>query len=126
MTIIYNKRVIQSFRSKRWYWNFLQPSGRVISDYEFHDCHLLSCVIMSSEDPNKRTVLEKCKFFNCQTTGIKIYRAIVRDTVVDGLKTNGVFHTWGAAFEHVTLRGRIGQIMLSGYVTFSKKKEALA
>ena len=33
--------------------------------------------------------------------------------LVDGFKTNGLFQTWAAAFKHVTIKGRIGRIMIN-------------
>jgi hypothetical protein len=43
---------------------------------------------------------------------------------VDGLKTSGTFHTWGAVFKHVTLRGKIGDIMISPAVNAGLAKPA--
>jgi hypothetical protein len=37
----------------------------------------------------------------------------VEDVLVDGLKTSGEFSTWGAVFKHVTLRSKVGDIMIN-------------
>ena len=39
---------------------------------------------------------------------------------MDGLKTHGLLQTWGAVFKHVTLRSKIGRIMVSPFVAPGK------
>jgi hypothetical protein len=41
---------------------------------------------------------------------------IAEDVCIENLKTVGLLQTWGIAFKHVTLRGKIGRIMLSDIV----------
>ncbi len=45
-----------------------------------------------------------------------MWPAIIEDVLVEHFKTNGLFQTWGAVFKHVTLRGKIGRIMISPFV----------
>jgi hypothetical protein len=42
--------------------------------------------------------------------------AVLEDVIVDSLKTIGLLQVWGAALKHVTLRGRVGEIMFSPQV----------
>lgn len=60
--------------------------------------------------------MNRVEFIGCSARGTAIEAAIVRNVVVDGLRTYGLFQTWGAVFEHTTLRGRIDRMMLSPIV----------
>jgi hypothetical protein len=54
------------------------------------------------------------RLISCEQRGSSIWGAILDDVIVDGFSTNGqLFQTWGAVFKHVTLRGKIGRIMIS-------------
>jgi hypothetical protein len=57
------------------------------------------------------------RFIGSEELGCAIDSAIVEDVLVDGLKTNGLLQTWAAVFKHVTLRGKIGRIMISPLAT---------
>jgi hypothetical protein len=52
----------------------------------------------------------------CEAARCTLESGVVEDVLVDGLRTSGVLHAWGAVFKHVTLRGKIDRIMLSQFV----------
>lgn len=91
-------------------------SSRSICDMEFSRCYFESCRLSISRTPALRTTVRNVKLVNCEQRGCAIEAAVLDAVTVDGLKTNGLLQTWGAAFRHVTLKGRIGRIMLSNVV----------
>jgi hypothetical protein len=93
-----------------------RDSGRTFSDLEFRKCSFLGCGISTTFDPRLRSTVRNVRLINCQARGCSVDAAIVEDVLVDGLKTHGMLHTWGAVFKHVTLRGRIGEVMISHMV----------
>jgi hypothetical protein len=90
-----------------------QNSSAVFSDLEFHKCHFQSGAISIALDPKLRSTLRNIKVINCQVTSGSIQCAVAEDVVVDGLKTNRLFQTWGAVFKHIVLKGKIGRVMFS-------------
>jgi hypothetical protein len=97
-------------RAGRTYDN---DSGRTFSDLEFRKCSFLSSAISITRKPELRSTVRDVKLIQCEQSGCALEAAIVEDVLVDGFKTNGLFQTWGAVFKHVTLRGKIGRIMIS-------------
>ena len=90
-----------------------QDSGHTFSDIEFRKCYFESCTISTVRVPHLRSTVRNIKLIGCEQRGCCLDAAIVEDVVVDGLKTNGLFQTWGAVFKHVALKGKVGQIMIS-------------
>jgi hypothetical protein len=103
-------RVFERQEFRRYYD---QDSGAIFSDLEFRKCHFQSCVISMALDPRQRSTVRSVTLLGCEQRGCTLDAAIVEDVFVDGLKTNGLFQAWGAVFKHVTLRGKIGRIMIS-------------
>ncbi len=52
-------------------------------------------------------------FRDCRVRGIGIGPVIVEDTLIDGLWTAQPVFVWGPALKHVTIRGRVGSVMIS-------------
>lgn len=88
-------------------------SGRVFEDIEFRHCTFGDCCISIAKDPSKRSIVRNVRLINCQEFHTTLYEAIVEDTLIDGFKTYELVQTWGAVFKHVTLRGKIGRIMIT-------------
>lgn len=91
-------------------------SGAVFSDLEFVKCSFQSSAISITLDPKLRSTVRNVRILKCQQRGCSLWPAIVEDVLVEDFKTNGLFQTWGAVFKHVTLRGKIGRIMVSPLV----------
>lgn len=90
--------------------------GAVIEGHEFRSCLFQSCSLsLTMSVPGRSIVrdviLKDCEFQNCCCGA-----AIVENCTVDGLKTNGLLQCFGAVFQHVVIRGRIGRLMLSPVV----------
>ena len=79
----------------------------------FVGCYFEGCRVGPVEYNRERPLLKNITLTNCEVRGTTIGAAIVEDCLVDGLKTNGLFQAWAPALRHVTLRGRIGRIMIS-------------
>lgn len=79
----------------------------------FNRCEFESCVVGLSTSPADRTVLRDIKLIRCSTRGITFGPAIIEDVVVDGLKTYSLLQIWAPVLRHVTIRGRIGRLMIS-------------
>jgi hypothetical protein len=105
MTKIYKEQTFRSFYDRN--------SGKTYSDLEFHRCHFISLCISITRKPQRRSTVRNVKFYNFDVRGCALDSAIVEDVLVDGLKTNGIFKTWGAVFKHVVLKGRIEGVMIS-------------
>lgn len=105
------------YRAGRTYDN---DSGRTFSDLEFRKCRFLSSAISITRKPELRSTVRNVQLLHCEQRGCALDAAIVEDVLVDGFKTNGLFQTWGAVFKHVTLRGKIGRVMVSPAVATGK------
>lgn len=95
---------------------FDRDSGALYSDLEFLKCRFESSGLSITRNPNLRSTVRSVRLTRCEQRGSAIDAAIIEDVVVEHFKTNGLFQTWGAVFKHVTLRGKIGRIMVSPIV----------
>ena len=117
MAIDYRDREFRSFRDR--------DSGAVFSDIEFQRCRFVSCALSITFDPALRTTIRNIRLLDCSQVGCSLYPAIVEDVLIDGFDTDGqTVHTWGAVFNRVVLRGKIGRVMISSVVdVFGKSPE---
>ncbi len=76
-------------------------------------CMFRWCYVGSRvKDIRKRPLVENATLKNCRTVNGGVGPALVRDCVVDGLRTAGPLFCRGTCFERVTLRGRIGTLII--------------
>jgi hypothetical protein len=92
-------------------------SRKTFSDLEFRRCYFESCRISWTRDPRRRITVRNVQMVDCEQRGCALDAAIVEDVLVDGFKTDTLFQTWGAVFKHVTLRGKLGRLMISPYTS---------
>jgi hypothetical protein len=107
MTKVFENREFISFSDRR---------GRTFSDLEFRRCRFEDSAISVNLNPRRRSIVRNVKLVQCEVRGCVVYAAILEDVVVDRLKTHQVLQTWAAVFKHVTLKGKIGRIMISSAV----------
>jgi hypothetical protein len=89
-------------------------SGATFSDLEFYDCEFHGSTISVAHSPRLRSTVRNVRLIGCSQLGCSIESAICEDVLVDGLKTNGqLVMTFGAAFKHVVLRGRIESLLIT-------------
>jgi hypothetical protein len=85
----------------------------VVENVEFRKCEFTRCSLASTFDVNLRSSLRNVAIRDCSVANTRIGAALIDRVVVDGLKTRGLLQLWAAAFRHVTLRGRIGRVIIS-------------
>lgn len=107
---------MKKFEGQEFVQWFDRDSGAIYSDLEFVRCRFESSGLSITRDPMLRATVRNMRLTKCEQRGSAIDAAIIEDVLVDGLKTNGLLQTWGAVFKHVTLRGKIGRIMVSPLV----------
>jgi hypothetical protein len=108
MTHRYEREHLQQF--------FDQDSARTFEDFEFLRCRFENCSLSMTRDVKLRSTFRRIRMVQCEAARCTLESGIVEDVLVDGLRTSGVLHAWGAVFKHVTLRGKIDRIMLSQFV----------
>lgn len=87
---------------------------RILSKKEFYNCVFYAGLIQNTSVRN-RVIIEDIILKNCELKGFDVEGPIIKNVVVDGLKTNRLHHLSGAAFQHVVLRGKIGRIIISPF-----------
>ncbi len=93
-------------------------------DFEFRRCSFQGCGISVTRDPQKRSTFRNIRLIDCDVRGCAAETAILEDIYVERLKTHNLLACWGAVFKHVTLKGRIGSIMVNPAVaTGTAKRE---
>ncbi|MCP4591367.1 MAG: hypothetical protein GY842_11520 [bacterium] len=107
MTRVYENEVFTGYRDR--------DSARVFSNIEFRRCVFINCGVSITRDPRLRTTVRRVQLLDCarRRDAAGIGCPIVEDCLVENLKTEDLLLTWGAVFKHVTLKGRIGRIMIS-------------
>ena len=82
----------------------------VLQKCSFIGCHFGA----TANSPAERRVIRDVQVIDCKTSGnTSIGPVIVEDVDVCGLRTGGVFISWGAVFKHVRIRGKCGKPMLN-------------
>lgn len=107
---------MSTFEGQEFVQFYDDSSSSVFSDLEFVRCSFQSSAISITFDPRLRSTVRNVRVVKCQQRGCSLWPAIVEDVLVEDFKTNGLFQIWGAVFKHVTLRGKIGRIMVSPLV----------
>src|SRR5229473_493432 len=105
MTRVFEKQKFECFYDRN--------SSAFFEDIEFRRCRFESCAISMTRDPALRSTVRNMKIIDCEEAGCFVHTAIVEDVLIDGFKTRGLFQAFGAVYKHVTLRGKLGEIMLS-------------
>jgi len=108
MTRVYERQEFRSFYDR--------DSGARFEDLEFRRCKFVSCAISITRNPLFRSTARNVRLIQCEEAGCALEPGIFAEILVDGLKTHGLFQTWGAVFKHVTLTGKIGRVMISPFV----------
>lgn len=90
-----------------------QDSAKLFCDLEFRRCLFSNSALSITRDPKLRTTIRNVRLVDCEQESCSLRSAIVQDVEIDGLKTNGLFQTWGAVFQHVVFKGKIGEVMIS-------------
>jgi hypothetical protein len=114
---------------------FHDEGGNVFEDLVFRKCTFISSAVSITYDPAHRTTVRNVTLERCRVQGSSLRCAVVEDVLVDGLQTSDLHQAWGALFKHVTLRGKIGRLMVTPLIgprhlhtpeqaAFDKQREA--
>lgn len=95
---------------------FHDRGGNVYEDLYFKKCTFISSSVSITDDPANRTLVRNVTLERCRVVGSALDCAVVEDVLVDGLQTSDLHQAWGALFKHVTLRGKIGRLMVTPLV----------
>lgn len=92
--------------------------GRTIDGLQFLECRWVGCSLsMRSSSSHGRTVVRNVEITDSQIQSCYIGAPIFENVTVSGLETGGLLQFFGAAFKHVTLKGKIGRLMPSSTVS---------
>lgn len=95
---------------------FQDRGGNVYEDLHFRKCTFVSSSVSITYDAANRTTVRNVTLERCRVVGSSLSCAVVEDVLVDGLQTSDLHQAWGAVFKHVTLRGKIGRLMVTRLV----------
>jgi len=107
---------MRKFEGEEFVQWFDRDSGRLYSDLEFIKCRFESSGLSITRKPELRSTVRNARLSRCEQRGSTVKAAIIEDVIVEHFTTNGLFQTWAAVFKHVTLRGKIGRVMVSPLV----------
>jgi len=93
-----------------------RDSGATFANVEFRGCSFQSCIVSMTDQVKKRSTIRGVRIVDCEALGCSLRTAVLDDVTVDGLKTNALLVAHGCAYRHVTLRGRLGKLVLSEFV----------
>lgn len=96
-----------------------------IADVEFVKCHFAHCVVVETGARSRCTV-RNVRLVNCSQDRCYLLAPILEDVLVDGLNTKGQMPAvHGAAFNRVTLRGKIDRLWIRPDVVEPSRQEAI-
>jgi len=102
----YTDRTFKDLRSIR-----LTP---MLTDMTFVRCQFQNCVLSTEADPTQRAVLRNVVLREPRVTGSTIGGALMQDCTLENLHSQRFEILYGCAFEHVTLKGKMGRLWLRG------------
>jgi len=106
----------RSYERKHFEGQHDRNSRRVIEDLEFRECTFTFCSLSITRDVRKRTIVRRVRATNCVASACHAWAAILEDVTVQALTTTDVLRVNAAAFQHVTLKGRIDNLLVSPLV----------
>jgi hypothetical protein len=90
-----------------------RDSGRIFEDVVFRRCSFVNSGVSITRDISRRSTLRNIRLVDCEQRGCAIDAAILDGVEVSGLKTHDTLITFGAAFRHVRIVGKIGEVMIT-------------
>ena len=96
-----------------------RDSGRIIADLSLRRCVFENCHLSEATSPGTRTIVRKVVLSECAAKRCTVGPSVLDEVTIDGLRTAGLLQCWGTVFRRVTLRGRIGRLMISTLLSAS-------
>jgi hypothetical protein len=102
-----------TYRNRKFECLYDRDSAAVFENLSFETCEFVSCGLSITRDPTRRSTIRNVRLSNCTFRSGGIDAAFLEDIEVNGLHTRNLLQVFGAALKHVTLKGRIGQVIFS-------------
>lgn len=121
---VFKEQVFRHFSDRPWNFPWLRSRpGRTFANVEFQRCRFEHCFLSVTENPQRRSTIRNVRLIDCGIMDCSLHAALVEDVVVDGLETSGLCIIWGAAFNHVILRGRLGRFKFNPWYGSNAKPQ---
>ncbi|MBI9047323.1 MAG: hypothetical protein JEZ06_22740 [Anaerolineaceae bacterium] len=100
---------------------------KLFSNHNFKNCHFQGAVIGFyrvgiSGSLRNRTIIQNIRLIGCKQTGCAINGVILKDILVDGLETHNLLIIRSSVLNQVTLKGKIGEIMITPNLFLGESK----
>ena len=92
-----------------------QETQEIFENIEFDKCVFDNCRISQTNNPFYRSTVRNVKLTNCKTIHSDTGIAIIEDVMVENLTVVQILQIYGSVYKHVTLKGKIGDIMLCDF-----------
>jgi hypothetical protein len=112
MTRLFERKTFEGLRDR--------GSGRTYEDIDLRRCDFQGCFTICGK-PKERITFRRVNLVDCEERGCTLRGAIVDECVINGLETGGLMQTWATVFKHVTFKGQVGRIMVSGMIGTSER-----
>ncbi|HET6880259.1 MAG TPA: hypothetical protein VFI31_08895 [Pirellulales bacterium] len=86
--------------------------GLTLSDMEFRRCRFHECVFSNTYMQSRRSKFANAQIIDCIIDGGLLGPAIVEDVLIRNLTSTDTLFTRGMIFKHVTLSGRMGELVI--------------
>src|SRR5438874_2574604 len=99
--------------SKRTFLNAKSVGGhRTFADLELVRCEFTGSNLSQFDDPDLNLILRDVTATRCVVKRSGMDGVRFDNVLIDGLTTSSAVRLHGCAFRHVTLRGRVGSLMI--------------
>jgi len=105
LTRVFRNRLIRGFYDRN--------SGALFCDLEFVQCRFEHCFFGTLRDVTRRPTARKISLIDCDALSCTVRGSIIEDVRVNGLDSEGNLILWAPAFRHVTLTGRICDLIVN-------------
>jgi hypothetical protein len=85
----------------------------VVEDLELRHCSANGCVLSTATDVVNRAIVRRVHATQLSVSGCLVSGVVFDDCTLNGLATNDLQILDACAFRHVTVRGRLGRVMVS-------------
>ncbi|GAA3758397.1 hypothetical protein [Flavobacterium ginsengiterrae] len=96
--------------------------GNIFQNLSFNECIFDNCSLSLSKNIEMLSTIKNVTLSNCQAKSCIIGPSYLKNVLIDNLNTGDILLIWSALFDHVTLKGKIGNIKInnSGFDLYDK------
>ena len=107
---------METYRNQTFECFYDQETQEIFENIEFDKCVFDNCRISQTNNPFYRSTVRHVKLTNCKTIHSDTGIAIIEDVTVENLTVAQILQIYGSVYKHVTLKGKIGNIMLCDFL----------